>query len=40
MEISGQRSVESNNYGLTGSIHKQLRDLPDGAQVQVKLTTS
>ena len=28
------------HYGLTGSMHKQLRSLPDGAQVQVKATKS
>jgi len=28
------------HYGLSGSIHKRLRDLPDGAQVRVKVASS
>ena len=43
----GQYEVDNLNpvparehYGLTGSMHKRLRDLPDGAQVQVKVATS
>jgi len=28
------------HYGLTGSIHKQLRDLPNSAQVQIKVASS